>query len=47
MSREPDNRNGRIERDASESKVDRTEQDFDGPREDLSPARSSRPKSDA
>jgi hypothetical protein len=37
MSRESDNRNGRIERDASESKDDRTEQDIDGPREELEP----------
>jgi hypothetical protein len=46
MSRMPDEGNG-LGRDASESEDDRTEQDIDGPRDELEPARSSRPKSDA
>ena len=37
MSRESDNRNNRIARDASESNNDRTDQDFDGPRDELEP----------
>ena len=35
MSRMPDDRNGRLERDASEA--DRTEQDIGGPRDELEP----------
>jgi hypothetical protein len=37
MSRTPDDRNGRLGRDASESADDRTEQDIDGPRDELEP----------
>jgi hypothetical protein len=37
MSRMPDDRNGRLGRDASESEDDRTEQDIDGPRDELEP----------
>jgi hypothetical protein len=37
MSRMPDERNGRLARDASESEDDRTEQDIDGPRDELEP----------
>ena len=37
MSRLPDDRNSRLRRDASESSDDRTEQDIDGPRDELEP----------
>ncbi len=37
MSRMPDDGNGRLGRDASESEDDRTEQDIDGPRDELEP----------
>jgi hypothetical protein len=37
MSRMPDDLNGRLERDASESEDDRTEQDIDGPRDEPEP----------
>ncbi len=37
MSRMPDDGNGRLGRDASESEDDRTEQDSDGPRDELEP----------
>ena len=37
MSRMPDDRNGRLGRDASEPSDDRTEQDIDGPRDELEP----------
>jgi hypothetical protein len=37
MSRMPDDRNGGLGRDASESEDDRTEQDIDGPRDELEP----------
>jgi hypothetical protein len=37
MSRMPDDGNARLGRDASESEDDRTEQDIDGPRDELEP----------
>ena len=37
MSRMPDDGNGHLERDASESEDDCTEQDIDGPRDELEP----------
>ena len=37
MSRMPDDRTGRLGRDASKSEDDRTEQDIDGPQEELEP----------
>ena len=37
MSRMPDDGNARLERDASESEDDRTEQNIDGPRDELEP----------
>jgi hypothetical protein len=37
MSRMPDDRNGRLGRDASESEDDRTERHIDGPRDELEP----------
>ena len=37
MSRMPDDRNGRLGRDASEGEDDRIEQDIDGPRDELEP----------
>ena len=37
MSRMPDDPNSRLRRDASESEDDRTEQDIDGPRDELEP----------
>ena len=37
MSPMPDYGNGRLGRDASESEDDRTEQDIDGPRDELEP----------
>ena len=37
MSRMPEDRNGRLGRDARESEDDRTEQDIDGPRDELEP----------
>jgi hypothetical protein len=37
VSRTPEDRNGRLGPDASESEDDRTEQDIDGPRDELEP----------
>jgi hypothetical protein len=37
VSRVPDDRNGRLERDARESEDDRTKQDIDCPRDELEP----------
>jgi len=47
MSRMPDDRNDHLGRDASESEDDRAGQYIDAPETNSSPARSSRPKSDA